>query len=669
MLMMVIVLAAVMVSTAMMMKEYVLGRELDDKGIFRLLEQHLNTHMAVFGATGSGKSRFLWQLMREHRRNRRGFTLIDPGDLGDDFLADCAREVLDTGNRDLLKKIHLLQLNPFQLARYDPLRFNYPRAVHPEFLETVRISWQHAKVQSVAEVFQRKQNQFDFEGMPRLQRIMTNVLTCLATLVQNKRLSLADAYVLVDVYHPRHLEVYDFIAPHLPREIAADFDVLHSFKRVEDVRRETESSVNRFRSLFGPLLKLMLSGTGAEPTLDLYKIVQRGDYLIVNVSRSPFASREQNIGLAGLVIHDLFETMLVTPREKRRNHTLIIDESHMFLGEDLGESGRVMRKYGLGLVMATPDLASLRKKDLDLTPAILGVPETIVAFRMKWPEDTEPVIRVVCTGDLDFTPLEQEVERDDGYKFPRIQETSRNETVTNTVGDSDSEQEGTTISHQESSQSSHGKTSGRTESSQAATGGVGTHSRPRYEVDRAIRPEQVSRATSKTAAAGAAVSNTNTETQGSGISDGTAKTSTRGKTHQQSVSRGVGVTVSEKVVPLHQVKREKQKTGQLERSVNDQLEEKRKKLVSQSKRQALVKVPDKEGSIQIETLEVKNPFVSIEAQIKAVDAIKRDVYAEHDYYFTPNLAPKEEDARINGFLKEENVPLIVESTNEEDPTA
>src|SRR5438046_1182114 len=96
---------------------YDLGRTIDGQQVFRFLEEHLNTHLFVTGATGIGKSRFLWQLLREHRRNRRGFCLIDRGDLWHDFLADCSREVLE-GNRALLKKVHILQLSPFGMSRY-----------------------------------------------------------------------------------------------------------------------------------------------------------------------------------------------------------------------------------------------------------------------------------------------------------------------------------------------------------------------------------------------------------------------------------------------------------------------------------------------------------------------------------------------------------------------
>lgn len=73
-----------------------------------------------------------------------------------------------------------------------------------------------------------------------------------------------------------------------------------------------------------------------------------------------------------------------------------------------------------------------------------------------------------------------------------------------------------------------------------------------------------------------------------------------------------------------------------------------------------MKVPGKAGSAQIESLEVKDPFVNIEAQIKAVEHLKRQLYQVHAYYFTPDLSLAEEDARIQKFLDETDVePNVV----------
>ena len=49
----------------------------------------------------------------------------------------------------------------------------------------------------------------------------------------------------------------------------------------------------------------------------------------------------------------------------------------------------------------------------------------LVCFNQTWPEDTEVLSRVVFSGLLDFAPLIQEVERDGGYVWQDVTETSR----------------------------------------------------------------------------------------------------------------------------------------------------------------------------------------------------------------------------------------------------
>ena len=47
----------------------------------------------------------------------------------------------------------------------------------------------------------------------------------------------------------------------LARAVRIFFEILHGFKRVEDLRRETESSVNRLRSFLGPVVRGIFSDT------------------------------------------------------------------------------------------------------------------------------------------------------------------------------------------------------------------------------------------------------------------------------------------------------------------------------------------------------------------------------------------------------------------------
>lgn len=656
-----------------------LGNRQDDQGTFRVPEEHLATHMVALGTTGSGKSRFLWNALREHRRHRRGFCLIDPGDLADDFLADCAREVMDTGNKNILKKIHTLELSPFCCTRYDAFRFHYPKPIHPELLEAARRSWMHTKVQSMAEVFQRKQGQTDFEGMPRLQRNLTNVLTCVATLVGGRRLSVADALMILDIGHPLHPQAYPRLISSgaLPREVIADFETIHAFTRVQDLRTETESTLNRLRSLLGPLMSQTLSATGSEPALDLYKIVQRGDYLIVKVARTPFASQDQNRGLAGLVIHDLIETMQVTPRELRKSFSLIIDEAgQIATAPDVGEALEVSRKHGLAWILAGINLQSFRRKDFDMAPTLLSICNTVVCFRQKWPEDTEVLARVVFGGNIDFTPLRNDVERHDGYDWIPVRETSDGENVvvnwSTTDGEGNSLSETNTDSESKTNQtnwskgmsSQAGRTSTKTNGQAVGDALSGTIGQSPLIVNGQVKEilslASAQKGSSRTAQSSA--SDGETSTHGTTASEGGSAATTVGKsrgkmkgkttTHSESDGGAVGEThnVSNKLIPLARIVREVVKTGSLEMSVSDQFERFRQIIQVLPQRRAVVLSPESSRAFEVETPQVRDPFVSANAQAKAVAWMKRELMALHPYLFAPDFDATLEANRVAQFV-------------------
>jgi hypothetical protein len=64
--------------------------------------------------------------------------------------------------------------------------------------------------------------------------------------------------------------------------------------------------------------------------------------------------------------------------------------------------------------------------------------------------------------------------------------------------------------------------------------------------------------------------------------------------------------------------------------------------------------------VEIEAADVQDPFASPEAQARAVEWIKWELFQVHDYYFVPTADPAEDARRIREFLGEEPVQAAVD---------
>lgn len=589
----------------------------------------LRTHALVVGRTGSGKSCFLNLLARAMMDAfpRRGFAIIDPGDLCEDVLAYRARQVLETGHRGLLKCVHYLELTFRRVFRYDPFRFLPPEGLSPEEWDAAYRSWALAKADTFSEVVQLAQGQMDFEGMARLQRVLRNVTvaTAMAVDATGRHLPFSDVLVLLNLEHKRHKDVFRRVEPLLDSEVLADFARLHAYTRVEDRMRETESTINRLRSILTPLVKASLSATADEPVVDLYSIIQNQEILLVNVRKTPFFSDAQKSFLGKMFIHDIIATMEATPRHRRKEYTLIVDEAGEFASEVLKRSLGANRKHRLQLVLSAQDLSSFRKgDDFDMVNKAVTQPGLLVCFEQRWPEDLDILARILFSGDWDWTPLTHETEFSDGYDWVPVRETGetrqRNTTWSRTLGSETS----TTDSAQHTD--SHARKESRSTAEKTDAHG-----------------RQTGRSVAHTSGSDAS----HAETRGRAMSAGQSQSATDGG------GESFGTSVTNRVVPLARVKREAIRTGKLETAFADQLEKRKADVANLDVRQAIVKIAGITQSLAVRVRELVPPFSSPEALAKAVEWVKRELAAVHPYFATPVLHPAEEDRRLAAFIGNE----------------
>lgn len=271
-----------------------------------------------------------------------------------------------------------------------------------------------------------------------------------------------------------------------------------------------------------------------------------------------------------------------------------------------------------------------------------------IHFNQNLPDDTDLIVRTTMSGNFSFEPLVHEVERYGGMSFFRITEHSESYQQQANWGDSQTEQETNTTSQSNSTQTGTSAANGVANSSQESQGAVDTLSAP---VAHGTRPEQESHADSRVLAKSATTTTTSTTSQISGVTTGSAKAIAKGASQQTGGSLGKTIGLSHKLVPLpNPPVREKQLTGQLTRSFNDQLEELKQWLACLCKRHAIVSVPWEREAFEIVTLDVPDPFESIEAQMMAVEWVKRELHGIHAYFFTPDVTVEEEERRLREFL-------------------
>lgn len=607
----------------------------DERPVFRLSAAQLSTHMTIVGPTGAGKSRLLWQIMREHRQNRRGFCVIDDGDLAADFLADCAAEILLKGNTALLKKLYWIKLNPERMARYDPWKLPVPDGVHPEMAPSYLACARHKRVQQFMQVTQANvTGRTDFMNQPRRQRVLTNAFSALASAVEGRHLAIEDVFIFFNPAHDYWRRALDRCIPFLPNEVMHELESLGAFRSHGDLWQQVESSVNSLRALLGPCMKQMLSATGQEPSFDWNEAVARGGHVIVDAHQD-FAGTAENVALASLMALDLGETMLNTPKHKRKSFSLIVDEAAQFLGplgREFGRWLRVMRKYGMPCVLAFQDLASMQLEELDLAPTILGQCGTIICFRSRWHKDNETLARQLMTGNLKFVPLVHDVYEGRGdYDWVKVRQISR----TTKHDDSRSKSVGTTVTRGKTHTESSGQSDHENDTRASAearmfgpTGLIASMTRSANKGDGRTK--------------GSSIGMSDAEMESVGTSEG----ATEGTTD------GWAVTEGESLVPLPIIIHDKRKTGSLEESVADQFEQHRQHLHGLPDRHAIVLAPGMTKAIEIETLDVPDPFLNATAQEKAVKWITTAICQSHDFYFVPSFSPEDQEQRVHAFLGE-----------------
>ena len=384
---------------------------------FRTTEEVLKTHMAIFGGTRQGKSKLFELICRQLIANDRGFAFIDPhSDTADDLLAFLSFHYQELGF--LRKQIHYL--NPSErLFSFDP--FVYRPAPDDPLANTEEHYqyWLAAKIKDVVKIILRKQGETaeEQEKMVRLKTWLRNGLYAVGVRQDQHgtHLPLSDIFVLLNPQHRRHEELYSKVAPFLPEQVAADFEMLRSLKTAKDLQHFTESTFNRLRDILSPLVERIFNQEA--PTIDFYEIIRRNGVILASLGKSEVFHEDEALAIAGLIIREISGALRVVPRNERQQFYLLMDEAQNFLGDDLLALLKESGKYKLSVGLAVQALDNLQRREVDLVPAVLGQCGVRVTFQQQYEEHAMTLAKSLCYSMLDFTELLEETDRNDGYDW------------------------------------------------------------------------------------------------------------------------------------------------------------------------------------------------------------------------------------------------------------
>lgn len=314
-----------------------------------LSEDQRSRHVYVLGASGTGKSTLLLNMIVQDIQNGRGIGVLDPhGDLIDAVLA------------------HIPEGRYADVILFDPsdeecpIGFNVLSA-HSELEKTLLAS-------DLVGIFRRFSTSFG----DQMQAVLSNAI--LAILESERGGTLFDLR--------RLLTEKEFRAEYL--RTVSDSEVRYFFEREFPLLRGTPqaSILTRLNTFLRP--KPIRRMVAQRQGLDVAGIMNGGEILLAKLSQGLVG--EENSHLLGALLVSKFHQMAmgrqVIEATGRRPFSLYVDEFHNFVTPSMASILAAARKYRLELVLAHQEMHQLADQDTGLASAVLTNPGTRICFRV-----------------------------------------------------------------------------------------------------------------------------------------------------------------------------------------------------------------------------------------------------------------------------------------------
>jgi len=331
--------------------ELVLGDNLHrgKKKIVSLMPDHRTRHMYVIGATGTGKSTFLLNMIMSDIHAGNGGCVLDPHG-----------ELIDY---DILPRIPEYRFDDVVL--FDPSDEDYPVGfnilyAHSEQEKTIMAS-------DLSSLFRR----FSTSWGDQMDTVLSNAI--LAFLESSKGGTLRDMR--------RFLVDQDFREAFL--DTVEDRDVVYFWRKEFPFLpgRPVGPVLTRLGTfLRSKIIRNIVSQK--ENKLDFRKIMDEGKIFLCKLPHG--AIGETNAYILGTFLVSKLQQIVMTRQDteeaQRRNFYLYVDEFHNFVTESMKSILAGTRKYHLGLILANQEIMQVLAKDREVASAVLSSPLTRVCF-------------------------------------------------------------------------------------------------------------------------------------------------------------------------------------------------------------------------------------------------------------------------------------------------
>lgn len=342
-------------------------------------------HSLVLGATGTGKTKYLENILRQNLLNGSAFCLIDPhGDISEALMAFLAQN-----HPYLAEKI--VYFNPGaekNMIGFDPI-LRSPN-IH---VNTIKM------IEAILKVWGGESIEY-----PRMRRFLFNVIFPLAS----NNLSLLEAEIFLNP--DSKIDRKNILSRVEEEAVLADwmsFEKLPVKNKIEVI----ESSGNRLRLfLQNPRIRQIFS---LENPIDFEGIMREGKVLICNFSGQGRLAHDDVRLLSVLMVNQIFNCALQRDFKDGtlRQMTVVIDEFGSVVCDDAARVVEQLRKYRVNLIAVCQELEQLRAKDPCLYHSILSNTTLKTVFGGIGYEDAEIMAKELYVGFLDLKSVKHETER------------------------------------------------------------------------------------------------------------------------------------------------------------------------------------------------------------------------------------------------------------------